>query len=327
MNVQSKRIVVIGGGTGTFVALSGLKEHPVHLSAIVTMMDSGGSTGRLRDQLGVLPPGDIRQTLIALSESDEIWRQLFTFRFANGELRGHNFGNLFLSALEKMTGSFTKAIDVAERLLQTKGDVIPVTFKQAELCVELEDGRIIEGETHIDEPAEKERAPIKRAFLKPKVTANKDALKAIGKADLVLIGPGDLYTSLLVNLLVNGVAGALKESKAKIIYVLNLMTKFGQTTHYKASDHVADINKYLGRNVLDCVLVNTTKPDKKSLRWYTQHKEEPVTDDLPDSNGYKVIRADLLSVTKAKKADADALRRSFIRHDPEKLAKVVISLL
>lgn len=337
---KGKRIVVIGGGTGTFVALSGLKEYPMHLSAIVTMMDSGGSTGRLRDQLGVLPPGDVRQVLVALSESDEIWRRLFTFRFDNGELRGHNFGNIFLSALEKMTGSFAKAVEVATELLQAKGDVIPVTFEQAELCVELENGRIIEGETHIDEPKEDERAPIKRAFLNPKVKANKRAVQTIKNADLILIGPGDLYTSLLVNLLVQGIPQVLKKTKAKVIYVLNLMTKFGQTTNYTASDHLRDLEKYLGKGGLDCVIVNTQRPDKKALKWYERHKEVPVEDDLPsptfrgkvepglDGMGdCKVIRSKLLSPTKIKKSTPDILTRSLIRHDPAKLAKVVVSLL
>jgi uncharacterized cofD-like protein len=322
-----KKIVVIGGGTGTFVALSGLKEYPVSLSAIVTMMDSGGSTGRLRDQLGVLPPGDIRQVLVALSESDEIWRKLFTFRFENGELRGHNFGNLFLSALEKITGSFKKSIDYAGRLLQSKGEVIPVTFKQVELCVELEDGRIIEGETHIDEPIEDERLRIKRAFLKPAALVNKDATDSIMSSDLVLIGPGDLYTSLLVNLLVKDVARSIKKTKAKIVYVLNLMTKFGQTTDYTAKDHIRDIEKYLGKGVLDYIIVNTSKPDEKELAWYKEYKEFPVKDDLKEENGYKVVRRKLLSETKIKKSPQDDLKRSFIRHDPRKLAKVVMSLL
>lgn len=322
-----RRIVVIGGGTGTFVALTGLKKYPLHLSAIITMMDSGGSTGRLRDQLGVLPPGDVRQVLVALSESDEIWRKLFTFRFANGELRGHNFGNLFLSALEKITGSFEQAIEVATELLQAKGDVIPVTFEQAELCVELENGRTIEGETHIDEPKEKERPPIKRAFLNPKVKVNRRAVQAIYNADLVLIGPGDLYTSLLVNLLVHGIARALRETEAKVVYVLNLMTKFGQTTNYAASDHLRDLKKYLGRSVLDCVIVNTKRPDKEALKWYEKHKEVPVEDDLDDMDDCEVIKAKLLTPTKIEKSTPDILIRSLIRHDPAKLAKVVVSLL
>src|SRR3989338_4379707 len=163
-----KNIVVIGGGTGTFVALTGLKIFPVHLSAVITMMGSGGSTGRLRDQVGVLPPGDLRQALVALSRSDKLWRDLFLYRFENGDLKGHNFGNIFISALEKVTGSLEQAIDVATMILDSQGDVIPVTFTKAELCVELTDGRKIEGETRIDEPGDQEvRTPIKRAYLNP----------------------------------------------------------------------------------------------------------------------------------------------------------------
>src|SRR3989344_4242384 len=201
-----KRVVVIGGGTGTFVALTGLKKYPVHLSAIITMMDSGGSTGRLRDQLGVLPPGDLRQALVALAESDKLWRDLFLYRFVNGDLKGDNFGNIFISALEKVTGSIEAAVECAGMILDTRGDAIPVTFTDSQLCVELADGRIIKGETHIDEPEELDIRPrITRAYLEPNAQANQQAITALQKADLIVIGPGDLYTSIIPNLLVDGI--------------------------------------------------------------------------------------------------------------------------
>lgn len=324
---MTKNIVVIGGGTGTYVALTGLREYDVSLTAVVTMMDSGGSTGRLRDQLGVLPPGDIRQALVALSESDEIWRKLFIYRFENGDLDGHNFGNIFLSALEKMTGNFSEALKLASEILKIKGRVLPVTYSKSDLCVELENGKIIEGETHIDElSVDKKRARIKRAYLKPFVPVNSTVIKAIKDADLVLIGPGDLYTSLLVNLLVDGVVDALSSTDAKVVYALNLMTKYGQTTNYTAKDHVDDLVHYLGKGVVDYILINNNRPDKETLDLYLTHSEIQVKNDLVGKD-YKLVNADLLADKKMGKPKSDKLKRSLIRHDPNKLAKSIMSLL
>lgn len=323
---KNKKIVVIGGGTGTFVALTGLKKYPVNLSAIITMMDSGGSTGRLRDQLGVLPPGDLRQALVALSCSDKLWRDLFLYRFDQGDLKGHNFGNIFISTLEKVTGSFEQALEVAKIILDSSGDIIPVTFSKSELCVELSSGRMIEGETHIDEPIEQEmRAPIKRAFLKPAAQANNKAIDAILSADLVVIGPGDLYTSIIPNLLVSGISDAMNRSKAEIVFVMNLMTKYGQTTDFTASDHLADLEKYIKKSV-DTVLINTEKPDDESLSWYEISHETVVEDDLHNSN-LKIVRSNLIDVTPIPSILGDTIKRSLIRHDPDKLAKSLISLL
>lgn len=321
-----KKIVVIGGGTGTYVALTGLREYDVTLTAVVTMMDSGGSTGRLRDQLGVLPPGDIRQALVALSESDEIWRKMFTYRFDTGDLSGHNFGNIFLSALEKMTGDFSEALKLASELLQIKGQVLPVTYSKSDLCVELEDGQVIEGETYIDElEADKKRSKIKRAYLKPKVPINDAVRTAIQEADIVLIGPGDLYTSLLVNLLVDGVVDALSSTNAKVVYALNLMTKYGQTTSYTARDHVTDLEQYLGKGVLDYILVNNAKPEDNTLKLYEKEQEILAVDNLKE-DGYRVVHADMLADLLIQKPKSDQLKRSLIRHDPDKLAKVIMSL-
>ena len=323
---MAKKIVVIGGGTGTYVALTGLREYDVTLTAVVTMMDSGGSTGRLRDQLGVLPPGDIRQALVALSESDEIWRKMFTYRFDTGDLSGHNFGNIFLSALEKMTGDFSEALKLASELLQIKGQVLPVTYSKSDLCVELEDGQVIEGETYIDElEADKKRSKIKRAYLKPKVPINDAVRTAIQEADIVLIGPGDLYTSLLVNLLVDGVVDALSSTNAKVVYALNLMTKYGQTTSYTARDHVTDLEQYLGKGVLDYILVNNAKPEDNTLKLYEKEQEILAVDNLKE-DGYQVVHADMLADLLIQKPKSDQLKRSLIRHDPDKLAKVIMSL-
>lgn len=328
--MRRKKIVVIGGGTGTFVALTGLREYPVDLAAVITMMDSGGSTGRLRDQLGVLPPGDLRQALVALADSQEIWRGLFVYRFENGDLRGHNFGNIFLSALEKMTGSIERAIELAAFILNVRGEVVPVTFDRCELCVKLVDGRTIEGESHIDEPKEmEERARIRRAYLRPEAQPNERALEEISKADLIVIGPGDLYTSIIPNLLVAGVGDAISSSSGKKVYVMNLMTKYGQTTSYTARDHLDDLEKYLGTGVLDAVLVNNEKPSQKVQDWYLESNEVMVEDDLDGGGGERpqVIRGDLMGEGVIKKSEADELKRGLIRHDPQKLAQVLIEWL
>lgn len=320
-----KQVVVIGGGTGTFVALTGLKKYPVYLSAIITMMDSGGSTGRLRDQLGVLPPGDLRQALVALAESDKLWRDLFLYRFVNGDLKGHNFGNIFISALEKVTGSIEAAVECAAMILDTHGDVIPVTFANSQLCVELDDGKVIKGETHIDEPDEKEvRSRITRAFLEPNAPANKRAIEAIEQADLIIIGPGDLYTSIIPNVLVTGMHEALEKSKAKKVFVMNLMTKYGQTTGYTAKDHVTDLVRYTGP--IDAVLINTEKPLEPVLDKYERAQELVVVNDLDDS-GMTVIATSLMDDKQIHKTNGDSIKRSVIRHHPDKLAKKLISLL
>lgn len=327
LNTKLPKVVVIGGGTGSFVALSGLKKYPIDLTAIVTMMDSGGSSGRLRDELGVLPPGDIRQCLVALATSSKLLRELFTYRFEEGDLKGHNFGNIFISSLEKTTGSMKKAITEVGKILRIHGHVAPVTFKKADLCVELVNGKIIEGETHIDEVETKMNRPrIKNAYLKPSVTANPMALNAIAEANYILVGPGDLYTSIIPNLLVKGVASALKKSKAQKIYVMNLMTKYGQTTHYTAKDHINDLEKYIGEGTINTILLNTKRPTKETLSWYEDFDEQPVLDDLSEAK-YSVVRADLLKNIVLKKNPTDSLKRSIIRHDSVKLAKAVMEII
>lgn len=322
------RVVTIGGGTGSYVALLGLKRYDLKLTAVVAMTDSGGSSGKLRDELGVLPPGDIRQCLVALAESPKLLRDMFNYRFEEGGLKGHSFGNIFLSTLEKNTGSMKKAISEVSKILRIKGNVAPVTFSKSDLCVELEDGKTIIGETHVDVLEKKEqRAKIVKAYLKPQAELNEDARKALENADYILIGPGDLYTSVIPNLLVNNVPSIIKNSKAKKIFVMNLMTKHGQTTHYSAKDHIADVEKYLGKSILDYVVVNTKRPRKETLSWYQEFEEYPVTDDLNETKQYKIIRENLIKDIVVKNTDHDILRRSIIRHDPEKLAKEVIKII
>lgn len=322
------KIVTIGGGTGSYTTLMGLKKYPVKLTAIVNMVDDGGSSGILRDELGVLPPGDVRQCLVALSESSKLLREMFNYRFEEGGLRGHSFGNIFLSTLEKQTGSLKKAIAEVGKILNIKGQVIPITFtKKTNLCVDLDDGKTIVGETHIDEVETKEnRAPIQKVYLKPKAQVNIDAKSALEKADFIIIGPGDLYTSILPNILVTGVPKIIKTSKAKKIFVVNLMTKYGHTNGYGVKKHVDELEKYLGKNVLDYIFINTKLPKKITHSWYEEFEEYPVKDDL-EKGKYKIFRKDLLKDLIIQQNPVDARRRSIIRHDSKKLAKEIMEVV
>lgn len=321
-----KKVTVLGGGTGTFVVLSGLKKYDLDLAAIVTMMDSGGSTGRLRDQLGVLPPGDLRQCLVALSEASELWRKLFLYRFEKGDFEGHNFGNIFLSALEKVSTNYDEVMDTVSYVLKTKGSVIPVTYEKTHLCAKYESGVVIKGETHIDEN-NSEKTRIIEAFLEPQVNPNKKAVNRLETTEYLVVGPGDLYTSIIPVLVVDDLKSKIKNSKAKIIYIMNLVTKTGQTTNYKASDHVSDLTKYLGRSP-DVVLINDGEILPEVLEWYTSHGEHKVIDDLNGKNfSGTIIREDIVDRKQVNKSSADKLTRSILRHDSDKLAAAILKII
>lgn len=325
--LEKRKIVVVGGGAGSFSVLSGLKKYDLDISSLITMMDSGGSTGRLRDQLGVLPPGDLRQALVALSSSSQIWRELFLYRFEKGDLKGHNFGNIFLSALEKITGDIEHSVHLASELLRTRGKVIPITTDNADLCVELEDGSTIIGEKNID-LEESNRARVQRVYLKPQAQVSKDAYDAIQNADFIVLGPGDLYTSIIPNLVVYGVVDAIRGSSAKIVYIVNLMTKVGQTDRFSALDHLNEIKKYVGNVGINYVLLNVGSPSIEALEWYKRFGVSIVSDDLHgiEELGSQVIREDLISnVTYVKKA-VDTASRSLVRHDPDRLGEALMNI-
>lgn len=319
-----KRVVVIGGGTGTFVVLSGLKMFPYDISAIVSTVDSGGSTGKLRDQYGALPPGDMRQCLVALSEAPDLWRKLFLYRFENGDFKGHNFGNIFLTALEKITPDYSEVIQMASYILQTKGHVIPVTYHKVHLCAQYEDGEIIETEDLIDSAFHKTQR-IEKVYLKPRAKANPDAVEAIKKAEYVILGPGDLYTSLIPNLIVDGIKEALSQSTAKIIYISNLMTKPGQTPHYSIMDHVHDIEQYLGKKI-SILLINSEPIAPSVVQYYKQYGAEQVKDDVKNTD-YTVIRQNVLVPGIVKQSDSDEVLRSILRHDPLKIAHIIHDII
>src|SRR3989344_6052398 len=320
-----KKVVIFGGDTGTFVVLSGLKKYRLDISVIVSMMDSGGSTGRLRDQLGVLPPGDFRQCLVALSEASELWRTLFLYRFETGDLKGHNFGNIFITALEKITKNYQEVVSTASFILKTKGKVIPVTFDKVHLCVQYDDGGVIETEDRIEHEAR--AGKIKKAYLVPQARANEKAVKAISDADYLIFGPGDLYTSLIPNLLVGGISEAITRSHAKIIMIANLMTKKGQTTHYTMSEHVRDLEKYLGKKI-DIIVANSKKIEQAHLDYYAKFGEAEVVDDLHTAQKkYVIIKRELLSEVVHKKSSVDTAVRSLLRHDSEKVGTVLFEVV
>jgi len=329
--MKKPKIVVIGGGTGTFVVLSGLKDKPVELTAVISMMDSGGSNRVLRDEFGLLPTSDIRQCLVALAQDSgdrEILRQLFTYRFHQGVgISGMTFGNLFMAALSDIYKDQVKALEVVQKLLHTKGKILPVTLDDVHLVARYENGYQVVGEHYIDEPRHDGKLKIVEIETIPKAKIYPPARKAILEADLIILGPGDLYTSLFPNLIVEGVREAIKKSKAKKIFVMNLATKYGQTFGFKASDFISELEKYLGKKVIDFVLINSNQKIPKSILWrYKQEKAQLVEDNLKSSY-FKIIRCDLLLPIEIKKVAGDGLKRSILRHDSKKLAKEILKLL
>lgn len=322
------RIAVIGGGTGSFTLLSSLKLYTKHVTALVNMADDGGSTGMLRDELGVLPPGDVRQCLVALSESERV-RELFNYRFEEGTFEGHAFGNLFLTALEKMTGNFATAVETAGEVLNITGEVHPVTLDKVTLVMKQDDGRVTEGEFrigHADFGASKRP----EMTLTPKAELNPEARDAILKADIVVIAPGNVYGSLAPSLVVPGMSEALNATKAKKVYVCNLVTKPGQTDEFGVADFAEEIERF-GTFSLDYVLYNDAKPSKYLLDRYAKDGEFWVHYDPAelDRKPYEAIGGHFVSSERHKAAqssDPIAHTRTLIRHDADAIAKQLMRI-
>ncbi|MFH1714166.1 MAG: uridine diphosphate-N-acetylglucosamine-binding protein YvcK [Candidatus Nealsonbacteria bacterium] len=316
MSKKTKKIVCLGGGNAMPKAvLAGLKKYPIKLSVICAMLDSGGSAGRLRKEYKVVSPGDIRRAFIALANTSPVIENLFNYRFQAGALKGHNFANLLITALELSSNNYEKTIDEMKKILNVKHEILPVTLEKSELYAVLENGKLIAGETNIDVPKRNKNSKIKRVFLKPKAKAYPKALRAIMGADLVIIGPGDLYSSLAQILLVGGISKALKESRAKKVYICNIMTKRGETNDFSVSDFVKKIEELIGKD-LDSVILNTKKPSEKTLAKYKKtHPEllDPVKIDKDFPGNKKYIGADLLSINS-------------LSHDPKKLSKIILKL-
>lgn len=308
-------VVAIGGGTGLSNLLRGIKAYTANITAIVTVMDTGGSSGRLRRELDVLPPGDVRNCLLALAEDEERMAKFMQYRFTSGEgLAGHALGNILLAGLEQATGGFDRAIEEASHFLSVRGQVLPSTLDKVQLVAELTDGRVIEGEAEIAH----DPTPIKRIWLSAPAKAYERALKAIEEADVIIIGPGSLYTSIVPNLLVDGIAQAINRTNAEKYVVMNLMTEPGETTGYTAYDHLKVLAQFLDLRKFTGVIVNTEPPPPEILARYRQEGSEPVKDDLRGAKtfGLRVIRAPLLAVVEME-------GKPTVKHDPMKLAKLL----
>lgn len=310
---RGPKIVVIGGGTGLSVLLRGLKQYTSNLTAIVTVADDGGSSGRLRGELGILPPGDIRNCLVALADKEPLMEELLQYRFSNGGLAGHSMGNLLLAALADMTGRFDLGVRSLSKVLAIRGQVLPATLSDVTLYAELTDGRVVQGESKIPLT----NGTIKRVYLKPsRCLPLAGALAAIAEADAVVLGPGSLYTSIIPNLLVKGIPEALARTPAIKIYVCNVMTQPGETVGYTASSHLQAIISHTGE-LLDYAVLNTGQVPFRLRSRYRQEGAEPVTADFSEIKklGIEAVAEDLIHKT------------DVVRHHPHKLARVILNLV
>jgi len=314
------KVVAIGGGTGLSSLLRSLKrlvkEGVVgELSAVVTVADSGGSTGRLRRDYNIPAPGDVRNCIVALSEREDLLKELFQYRFEEGELKGHAFGNIFLTALTKITGNFLDAVRYSCKILNTAGEILPSTAESVHLVAEFEDGKVVKGEDRIPEYAKTHRKRIKKIWLDPAgVKAPIDTVEAILNADFILVGPGSFYTSIVPNFLIGDIAEAYKNSRAKKVFIVNAMTQPGETDRFTAFDHLKKFSEITGLGLPDFAVVNTRMPYYKLLKRYLAEGQEPVVPDVSEfaRHGVQVIAEDLIG-------EDD----NFIKHSPEKLAEVL----
>ena len=313
---RGPRIVAVGGGTGLSVLLSGLKSYSSNISAIVTVADDGGSSGRLRQQFDVLPPGDIRNCLVALADAPVLMRDLFQFRFDNNsEFSGHSFGNLFLTVMTRLTGDFEKAIKETSKVLALRGQVIPSTLGDVALVAHYKDGSIVVGEGQIP----KARKAIDRVSLTPEqLLATPDAIKAIKEAQIIVLGPGSLYTSIIPNLLINEIAQEIAQSEAIKVYVCNVMTQPGETDGYSVCDHIKALVKHSSARILDYCVVNNGEVPAEVLKRYSGENSLLVVNDRRniENLGYRVVEEDF-----------SMIQDGVIRHDAEKLAKIILSFI
>jgi len=311
---RGPKIVAIGGGTGLSTLLRGLKQYSSNITAIVTVADDGGSSGRLRREMGILPPGDIRNCIAALADEEKLLTELFQYRFHAGDgLSGHSFGNLFISAMTEITGDLEQAIDASAKVLAIRGKVLPATLTDVSLWAKLADGRIIEGESKITEAM----GQIRQIGCHPAdPVALPAALAAIKEADYIIIGPGSLYTSIIPNLLVPAIRQALAQVTVPRVYVCNIMTQPGETDNYSVADHIRAIEKVCEERVFDAVLAQRTAPSPQSLQLYAQEHSHPVFLDREEVGkmGYRIVLANVM-------AEDEVTAK--VRHDPQRLARVL----
>lgn len=317
MNNRSK-IVCLGGGTGLSTMLRGLKLYTDSLTAIVTVSDNGGSSGRLRREMNILPPGDIRNCILSLAETEQLMKDVLDYRFTEGSLQGQNFGNLFIAALNGILGSFELAVEKAGEVLAVKGRVLPVTTEDIQLCALFDDGIRTIGETEIVEQCKVKRRTINKVYLCPEHPKAYDkAIDALKEAEIIILGPGSLYTSLVPNLLVENISETIRNSGAKVIYISNIMTQPGETDNYTLKKHLDVIEEYLGKGVIKYIIVNDQVIDEEVLFLYEQDGAKQVIVDIMENDNIKVIRTPLAKIDKEE---------CYIRHDAVQLAKVINSL-
>lgn len=313
---MKNNIVALGGGTGLAQLLTGIKKYTDKITAVVTVTDDGGSSGELRKEFGILPPGDIRNCLVALADEEKLMSNLFQYRFrGDGRLGGHSFGNIFITAMTHLCGSIVEGIEQASKVLAIKGKVLPVTLENLELAAKLFNGKIIYGESNIT----KQGKNIKRIFFNPQRQPKPApyVINSLKKADAIVLGPGSLFTSLIPNLLVKGVKHILKKLKIPKIYIANLMTEPQETSNFKLSDYVKAIENHIGFFPFNYLLVNNGKISKKMLKKYSKEESFPVEVDLEKLKKYniKIILNDFVE------------EKDYIRHNPEKLAKAILKIV
>lgn len=315
-----KKIVTIGGGTGNSILLRGVKNFTSNITTIVTVADDGGGSGVLREDLGMLPPGDIRNCLVALANTEPIMEKLINYRFSNGQLKGQSLGNLLIAAMNDICGDFNEAIKEISNVLAITGKVLPMTLDNVKLFAELEDGSTIEGESNITFLNRKNGGKIKRVYTSPKlILPLKESIDSIMDADIVLLGPGSLYTSIIPNLLVTDISKALKETKAEVVYILNIMTQPGETNGYNVTDHVVAIIDHANSNIIDKIVVNSKEVDKYAkYRYKSIENSTPIyiTDEDRENMeklGIEIIEADICDIS-----------YDYIVHDSNKLMKTIL---
>ncbi|NMB26805.1 MAG: YvcK family protein [Tissierellia bacterium] len=318
---KGPKVVVIGGGTGLSVLLRGLKEYTSNITAIVTVADDGGGSGVLREDLGMLPPGDIRSCILALANTEPTMEKLLQYRFDEGILKGQNFGNLFLAAMNEIYGSFEMAIKETSNVLAVTGKVLPMTLEDVTLYAELENGYIIKGESEIPLKSKELSSKIKKVYMEPTVSYPLiEAVVAIKEADIIVLGPGSLYTSVIPNLLVNNIVDTIYEAKGTKVYITNVMTQPGETEGYTALDHVDSILKHSKEDFLDYCIVNVQEIPEETLKKYTFDGSEPVIlgdkdEETLNSKGIKLIKGNLIDI-----------KKDYIRHDALELSRILIEM-
>ena len=306
------KVVTIGGGTGLSVLLRGLKKYPLEITAVVTVADDGGSSGKIRSDMNIPSPGDIRNVIAALSDVEPYLEKMFQYRFDSGEVKGHPVGNLMIAAMTDIHGDFSTAVKVMSRILNVRGTVLPTTNDIATLNAVLSDGEIIRGESSIT----KAGGVIDHVYITPsRVKPNEDVLKAIEEADYIIMGPGSLYTSIIPNLVISKVSEKIRESNAKKIYVCNVMTQHGETDNYTVSDHIVAINKHVEENIFDLVIANSREFDDSILSKYHKEKQEPVKIDQE--------KIEKLGIKLIKNNDVGIVDNNTIRHNADKVSELI----